>query len=588
MKMVRFLTVLAMVSLILGFGPAHAQGVVHLSIDDLQFDDFPTIRIPVTVRNENGVPIRGLKPDQFEVIEDGRVSFQPSSVEPQVNSDAVISVIMTIDVSGSMKGRPIEEAMRAANTLIDELSPQDRGAVVAFADEVNIDPDHLEEGKEIGFTTDKNALRNVVNFLDGKIGWDTPLYDAIYKSVRMVTGEPAGKRAIIVITDGRDERDNAQGVPVKDAGSLSSPDDPINEANRHNIPIFSVGLVGLGGQIDTRYLRRLAERTGGEYQEAPQPEELTPIFQNVVNQLKQQYVLAYDSNLIEDDNEHSIMVRVLLPQGHTFNETKFRFREEPALTESIQPDDSSATSEAETDQTSPDETPTPEPTSSGIEGFIDDVKETVEDDPLLVAVIGAGVVLLLILIVALVIVLVRGRSREEEYVTDEFEDFYAAPLSEMAEPTGWAPPMATPRAEERTEAAPSDWPAAPGAPPEPRPPVGMPPGPGIPPAGETRVIERAPKHLAMLVDRSKPDRKFDLKGRTNIGRARDNQIVLEHPTVSRHHAWIRPEGEDFLVFDIGSANGTFVNDQKVEEPQRLEHGDIVRFGEVAFVFTRVF
>jgi hypothetical protein len=191
--------------------PAAAQGVVNLTIDDLHFDEFPRIRIPVTVRDENGVPIGGLEPSSFEIIEDGRESLDPQSVEPRINAEATISVIMAIDISGSMKGKSIQEAIRAANALIDQLSAQDRGAVIAFADEVNTDPAVLEEGKEIGFTADKNALRNVVNFLESKLGWDTPLYDAIYKSVRLASREPVGKRAVIVMTDGRDERGQRPG-----------------------------------------------------------------------------------------------------------------------------------------------------------------------------------------------------------------------------------------------------------------------------------------------------------------------------------------------------------------------------------------
>jgi pSer/pThr/pTyr-binding forkhead associated (FHA) protein len=117
---------------------------------------------------------------------------------------------------------------------------------------------------------------------------------------------------------------------------------------------------------------------------------------------------------------------------------------------------------------------------------------------------------------------------------------------------------------------------------------GMAAGPEIPEAGGTRIIERAPKHLAMLVDKAQPDRKYDLKGTTNIGRSQDNHVVLDDPTVSRQHAWIKVEGERFLVFDVGSGNGTFVNDQRVEAPQSLENGDVIRFGEVELVFTKVF
>ena len=74
---------------------------------------------------------------------------------------------------------------------------------------------------------------------------------------------------------------------------------------------------------------------------------------------------------------------------------------------------------------------------------------------------------------------------------------------------------------------------------------------------------------------------------TTIGRARDNQIVLDEPTVSRNHAWIKLQDKDFLIFDIGSANGTFVNDEPVEDPRTLEHGDVIRFGDAAFILTRV-
>ncbi|MFN2242556.1 MAG: FHA domain-containing protein, partial [Anaerolineae bacterium] len=106
--------------------------------------------------------------------------------------------------------------------------------------------------------------------------------------------------------------------------------------------------------------------------------------------------------------------------------------------------------------------------------------------------------------------------------------------------------------------------------------------------GGTRVIQRAPKTLAMLVDKAHPDRRYDLAGTINVGRSADNQIAIQDPTVSRHHAWIKAEGEEFLVFDVGSANGTFVNDERIEEPRRLESGDVVRFGDAEFVFTKVF
>jgi VWFA-related protein len=594
MKKHSLIAILLLAILMASALPGSAQGVVSLTIDDLVLDEFPNARALVTVRDENGVPIVGLGPDKFEMVEDGRASFPPVEVTAQVNPDAIVSIVMVIDISGSMKGKPIEEAMRAANALIDQLSQADRAAIIAFADEVqNLDPTVLEDGKEIAFTTDKNALRNVINFLDTKIGWDTPLYDAIYKGVKMVSSEPVGKRAVIVMTDGRDERDNAQGVAVKDAGSLSSPDDPINEANRHNIPIFSVGLVGLGGKIDEKYLQRLAERTGGGYQKAPQPEELTPLFENVVNQLKQQYVLAYDSGLPDDSNYHSLLVRVQLPKGQAFDETKFQISTPvpPPPTSAPEPGETQPPVPTSVPETSPvpgtpPPSPVPTPTpKSGLGTIVD----TLREKPLLAVVIGAGVLLLLALLVALVIVLLRGKGPEEEEWAGEVTD-YGTPGGWTPGPAGSGTPIMTPLSDDKTAAAPDSWPEVTPGPTAPAP-GGLatgPTGPGVPAAGQTRIIERAPQHLAVLVDKSRPDRKFDLKGMTNIGRGRDNQIVLDDPTVSRNHAWIKAEGDDYLVFDVGSANGTFVNDQRVDEPRRLENRDVVRFGEAKFIFTQVF
>jgi len=92
----------------------------------------------------------------------------------------------------------------------------------------------------------------------------------------------------------------------------------------------------------------------------------------------------------------------------------------------------------------------------------------------------------------------------------------------------------------------------------------------------------------MLVNKGRPDEKHDLKGTLNVGRAPDNQIVVDHPTISRHHGWIKEDKGEFLVFDVGSANGTFVNDERIEAPRPLQTGDVIRFGEVEFVFTKVF
>jgi hypothetical protein len=69
----------------------------------------------------------------------------------------------------------------------------------------------------------------------------------------------------------------------------------------------------------------------------------------------------------------------------------------------------------------------------------------------------------------------------------------------------------------------------------------------------------------------------------SVGRQGDCTIVLADPNVSRRHAEIRPAGDGFVVVDLGSTNGTRVNDARITE-HHLRDGDEVRFGNTVVHF----
>jgi pSer/pThr/pTyr-binding forkhead associated (FHA) protein len=71
---------------------------------------------------------------------------------------------------------------------------------------------------------------------------------------------------------------------------------------------------------------------------------------------------------------------------------------------------------------------------------------------------------------------------------------------------------------------------------------------------------------------------------TRIGRALDNEIVVSHSSVSRHHASIEKSNGAFVVRDLNSQNGTFVGNRRVTEPTPVNDGDTVRVGDLQFVF----
>ena len=66
-----------------------------------------------------------------------------------------------------------------------------------------------------------------------------------------------------------------------------------------------------------------------------------------------------------------------------------------------------------------------------------------------------------------------------------------------------------------------------------------------------------------------------------IGRQADNAIVLADQQVSRHHASLSWQGGTYVVQDLGSANGTFINDRQISGLQRLRNGDVLRLGNTA-------
>jgi len=72
-----------------------------------------------------------------------------------------------------------------------------------------------------------------------------------------------------------------------------------------------------------------------------------------------------------------------------------------------------------------------------------------------------------------------------------------------------------------------------------------------------------------------------------IGRISDNHVVVNDPKASSHHAEIRPNGPGFGIIDLGSTNGTFVNNQRIDRNTLcpLANGDRIRIGDTIFNYT---
>jgi hypothetical protein len=90
----------------------------------------------------------------------------------------------------------------------------------------------------------------------------------------------------------------------------------------------------------------------------------------------------------------------------------------------------------------------------------------------------------------------------------------------------------------------------------------------------------------VLIEHGKPGKAFPLsKERVIIGRLGESDIALSDPGVSRRHAEVRRENGEFVVADLGSTNGTMVNEATIGE-RALEEGDRITVGKTVLEFRR--
>ena len=75
---------------------------------------------------------------------------------------------------------------------------------------------------------------------------------------------------------------------------------------------------------------------------------------------------------------------------------------------------------------------------------------------------------------------------------------------------------------------------------------------------------------------------YPLHGSTTIGRMPDNNITIDSQYVSGHHAKIYIKNNTYVVKDMGSTNGTFLNGDKIERPMAIDFGDLIDIGGVVF------
>jgi hypothetical protein len=98
------------------------------------------------------------------------------------------------------------------------------------------------------------------------------------------------------------------------------------------------------------------------------------------------------------------------------------------------------------------------------------------------------------------------------------------------------------------------------------------------------VAERAPRLVVARAPGHEPGMIYDLDGDVVLGRGDQAEIRLEDPYASARHAHIFEQGGILAIEDLGSTNGTYLNEELLETPRPLHPGDRLRIGDSEFAF----
>jgi Ca-activated chloride channel family protein len=265
--------------------------------------DTDLVNLNVRVIDRNNHPIGDVRQDEFHVFENG----VPQPIFSMTKEEVPISYGLAIDTSGSLRTQ-LAQVIEAGKVIINSNKPGDETFLVRF-----ISSDNIEQ--VLDFTSNKEDL---IDSLDSFYvqGGETAIVDAVYVSAEHVAEYKKGgkddrrRRALIVVTDGEDR------------GSTYNQEDLFQRLREEDVQIFVIGFVNEldkdGGFIRksprekaVNLINRLAKETGGRAFFPESLSELPQIADEIVRDLRTQYVVSYSpTNKERDGSFRAIRVTV--------------------------------------------------------------------------------------------------------------------------------------------------------------------------------------------------------------------------------------------------------------------------------------
>jgi len=269
------------------------------------------VRLPITVKEKNKF-VGGLGENNFEVYEDGKRQKIEKFVAP---SQLPLNIAVLMDTSNSVKLKlPFEkDAAEDFVATVTTYRRKDQVLFGTFDSAVELHQDFTDAQEPL-----IRAIRKV------KAGGFTRMYDAVYRIIeeKLATSiGPDARRIIVVLSDGED---TASERTLKEA---------IEMAQRYDVTIFGISTKNFTGitsgtvdNADDKDLRRLCEETGGQIFLPSQKIDLFRAFNQVAQDLRQEYVLFYKpTNQGKINKRREIKVKLVAAEGHLSHKQAYTY-----------------------------------------------------------------------------------------------------------------------------------------------------------------------------------------------------------------------------------------------------------------------
>lgn len=256
----------------------------QLGQDIIFRQDVKLVEVYATVVDHKGREIDGLTKDQFELRDNGK----PQPIRVFEPASGALTCALLVDTTGSMTNA-MPSVRNAARRLIDSFRPNDLVGLYTFSEALR----SLQD-----VTNDHAALKSVLAQIH--TGGRTAFYDSLTQ-LAIDMEKRAGKKAIIVLTDGEDN------------DSVLNPFAAAERIKNTGVPVFAIAEGNaLENTSAAGLMRELADATGGGMYSARRSKDIEGVFEEIGRRVRAGYLLAFSPTLREKSSSawHEIEVLV--------------------------------------------------------------------------------------------------------------------------------------------------------------------------------------------------------------------------------------------------------------------------------------